>query len=138
MGVNFKAMKYVINYGPPRDMDGFVQQFGRAGRDGGVAMAILLFNGKQCRKLDEDMKTYVLNEETCRREIILSAYKSNPSPKRIPICVVTFVRLNVPVKAVTVQMLCTHSLSTRYQFYSSDSDTDFDADDMLDDTEISD
>ena len=49
MGVNFKAIKYVINYGPPRDMDGFVQEFGRAGRDGGVAMAILLFNGKQCR-----------------------------------------------------------------------------------------
>ena len=56
MGVNFKAIKYVINYGPPRDMDGFVQQFGRAGRDEGVAMAVLLFNGKQCRKLDEEMK----------------------------------------------------------------------------------
>ena len=66
-------------------MDGFVQQFGRAGRDGGVAMAILLFYViKQCRKLDEDMKTYVLNEKTCRREIILSAYKSKPSPNRIP------------------------------------------------------
>uniref|UniRef100_K1QIZ9 Scavenger receptor class F member 2 n=1 Tax=Magallana gigas TaxID=29159 RepID=K1QIZ9_MAGGI len=44
MGVNFRSVKYVINYGPPKDMDGFVQQFGRAGRDGGVAMALLLFN----------------------------------------------------------------------------------------------
>ena len=40
----------------------------------------------------------------------------NPVLIEYPICVATFVLLNVPVKAVTVQMLCTHSLSTRYQF----------------------
>lgn len=83
MGVNFKSVKYVINYGPPKDMDGFVQQFGRAGRDGGFAMALLLFNGKQCRKLDDDMKTYVTNKEICRRDVILSAYKSNSNPDRV-------------------------------------------------------
>ena len=36
MGVNLKGVNNVINFGPPKDMDGFVQQFGRAGRDGSV------------------------------------------------------------------------------------------------------
>lgn len=42
MGVNFKFFKYVVNYGPPTDMYRFVQQIGKAGRDGAVAMALLL------------------------------------------------------------------------------------------------
>jgi superfamily II DNA helicase RecQ len=31
MGVNFATIKGVINFGPPKEMDIFVQQFGRAG-----------------------------------------------------------------------------------------------------------
>ena len=42
MGVNFKGVQNVLNFGPPKDMDTFVQQFGRAGRDVNNAMAILL------------------------------------------------------------------------------------------------
>ena len=138
MGVNFKAIKYVINYGPPREMDGFVQQFGRAGRDEGVAMAILLFNGKQCRKLDEEMKIYVLNEETCRREIILSAYKSKPSPSRIPHMCCDICAIKCACKSSDCSDVVHPFFKYKIPIYSSDSDTDFDADDILDDTEISD
>lgn len=34
MGVNFKGVKYIVNYGCFRYMDIFVQQYGRVGRDG--------------------------------------------------------------------------------------------------------
>lgn len=34
MGVNYKNVNNIIHYGPPKDLDGFVQQLGRAGRDG--------------------------------------------------------------------------------------------------------
>ena len=83
MGVNFVGVNDVINFGPPKDMDTFVQQFGRAGRDGSSAMAILIYNGRQCRNLDSDMKDYVLNTDKCRRESLLSAYNAQPCEDRV-------------------------------------------------------
>lgn len=133
MGVNFRSVKYVINYGPSKDINGFVQQFGRAGRDEELAMALLLFNGKQCRKLDEDMKTYPQNKETCCRDIILSAYKSKSDPKRLRL---------MCCNICNVRCVCnsTDYSNFKHPFYkyklpvcSSDSDTDNSADDMFDD-----
>lgn len=50
MGVNFSNLNQVINYRPPKDIDSFVQQIGRAGRDTAtIAMALLVYNGRQCR-----------------------------------------------------------------------------------------
>ena len=83
MGVNLKGVNNVINFGPPKDMDTFVQQFGRAGRDGSTAMAILIYNGRQCRNLDSDMKEYVLNTDKCRRMLLLSAYNAHPLEARV-------------------------------------------------------
>lgn len=79
MGVNFKGVKHVINFGPPSDMDSFVQQYGRAGRDGSSATALLVYNGKQCRNIDSDMKDYLDNKSRCRRQQILQAYNAKPS-----------------------------------------------------------
>lgn len=77
MDVNFSNLNQVINYGPPKDMDSFVQQIGRAGRDTStISMALLVYNGRQCRKLDEDMKLYISNDGKCRREILLRSYNA--------------------------------------------------------------
>lgn len=35
MGVNFHGVNNIIHFNLPRQMDTFVQQMGRAGRDGG-------------------------------------------------------------------------------------------------------
>lgn len=75
-----QPVKGVINYGPPKDMDSFVQQFGRAGRDGGQATALLLYNAKQCRNIDSDMKEYISNISECRRDKLLSFYNATSSP----------------------------------------------------------
>ncbi|KAK3104602.1 hypothetical protein FSP39_005949 [Pinctada imbricata] len=79
MGVNFKGLYEVINYGPPKDMDAFVQQFGRVGRDGVQSKALLLYNGKQCKNVDSDMKAYLSNVHLCRRKCLLEAYNAQPS-----------------------------------------------------------
>lgn len=81
-GVNFKGVKYTVNYGCPRDMDTFVQQYGRAGRDGGFAMSLLIYTKRDVKNIDDDMKLYVDNETICRRENILSSYKSKPMENR--------------------------------------------------------
>lgn len=83
MDVNFSNLNQVINYGPPKDMDSFVQQIGRAGRDtSSIAMALLVYNGRQCRKLDIDMKLYINNDGKCRREILLRLYNAMPNNER--------------------------------------------------------
>ena len=76
MGVNFKDISHVINYGVPKNMDCFVQQLGRAGRDRSHATAILLFNGHHCKGIDSDMNEYVLNKDKCRRQVILKSYNN--------------------------------------------------------------
>ena len=70
-----------MNYGPPKDMDSFVQEFGRAGRDDKTSMASLLFHGKQCKNRDGDMKTYVTNTGQFRRDCLLSAYGNHKYKK---------------------------------------------------------
>ena len=42
MGVNFRNLNSIIHYGVPHDLDTFVQQMGRAGRDGSFSEEILL------------------------------------------------------------------------------------------------
>lgn len=34
MGVNFKDLQNIVHFSPPREMDTFIQQIGRTGRDG--------------------------------------------------------------------------------------------------------
>lgn len=34
MGVNFKDLQNIVHFSPPREMDTFIQQMGRTGRDG--------------------------------------------------------------------------------------------------------
>ena len=43
MWVNYHNLHNVIHFGAPRDMDSYVQQYGRAGRDGINSMALLLY-----------------------------------------------------------------------------------------------
>lgn len=65
MGVNFKGVKYTVNYGCPRDMDTFVQQYDRAGRDGGYGMSLLIYTKRDVKNMDDDMKLYVNNKRNC-------------------------------------------------------------------------
>jgi len=46
MGINVKGIRQVVHYGPPRGrIDDFVQEIGRASRDGMAAKSILFYTG---------------------------------------------------------------------------------------------
>ncbi|KAK3098480.1 hypothetical protein FSP39_019865 [Pinctada imbricata] len=136
MGVNFKGVANTINFGCPRDMDSFVQQYGRAGRDGGNAMSILIFTKRDIRSVDDDMKLYVQNESHCRRETILSAYKCKPLTDRNVHMCCDICAKKCQVKDCEECCVSQHPFyNTKLPAYDSTSSDDDDDDDVYSDAE---
>ncbi|KAJ8301105.1 hypothetical protein KUTeg_020092 [Tegillarca granosa] len=72
-GVNFKGITHVVNFGPPVELDTFIQQIGRAGSDD----HILIYNGRQLKNIDSEVKKYTQNSDTCRRKVLCGNYTSD-------------------------------------------------------------
>lgn len=56
-------------------MDTFIQQMGRAGRDGKISQELILYKShkNQIQNLDHEMKL-IITDSDCRREIIAECY----------------------------------------------------------------
>ena len=76
MGLNVNELYTVIHYGPSDDLDDYVQESGRVGRDGKLSHAILL-KYKQCltgSRISQGMKEYAINSTECRRVKLFSVF----------------------------------------------------------------
>ncbi len=72
MGVDCPDVRRIIHWGAPQDIEEYVQETGRAGRD---ALAILYHVPRPSNRfLDEHMKDYCKNKDTCRREMLLKDF----------------------------------------------------------------
>eukprot|EP00733_Pompholyxophrys_punicea_P001127 Pompholyxophrys_punicea_v1_NODE_495_length_1840_cov_5.228571.p1 type:complete len:429 gc:universal NODE_495_length_1840_cov_5.228571:472-1758(+) len=74
LGVNC-LFREVVHLGSPRKLDDYVQQIGRAGRDGKEAIATLFWDGHDLKYAEEAMKSYC-SDQTCKREIIAKHFDS--------------------------------------------------------------
>ena len=70
MGVDIKGLHHVINYGPLPYLESYVQEMGRAGRDGAYSEAALIFHGRQLCKCKPEMLEYTKSKSCRRRQII--------------------------------------------------------------------
>ena len=75
LGVNSPDVRQVIHWGPPSDIEEYMQQTGRAGRDGKLACALLFVHPSDLSRVkDRRLVQYCENTTSCRRKFLLQHY----------------------------------------------------------------
>lgn len=97
MGVNYSELYYVVLYGPPKEIDTFVQQMGRAWRDNKQSHDLIIFKSAQLKRVDNEMKNLAVYDK-CRRLLLTKSYMCDPAKDIKNIFVVTFVSVIVNVE----------------------------------------
>ena len=69
MGIDCKCFNRVIHFGPSKNLESYIQECGRVGRDGNDSISYLIYTGLLTSKCSDDMKEFVHSKE-CRRECI--------------------------------------------------------------------
>ena len=70
MGVDVADCHNIILYGPPRSVVDLLQETGRAGRDGGPSVALIMCNSYQVRHVDSEVRDIVSTCDCRRKEIL--------------------------------------------------------------------
>ncbi len=78
MGLGCPNVRRVIHWGPSGDIELYLQETGRTGRDTLPAQAILCHGGEGLvvRNVEECMKEYCANKDVYRREVLLKRFDS--------------------------------------------------------------
>ena len=107
MGVNLQDVRQGIHYGPPRQVEDFIQEIGRAGRDGNPAKSLLLFHGLHLRKCEQTMKDYAKSESQCLRGLLLSKFQATGNSDKMAghyCCIVCHAKCNCIGKSCGVEV----------------------------------
>ena len=76
MGLDSPNIRRIIHWGAPADIESYIQETGRAGRDGEQSHAMLYYAPVNLHPwyTEESMKLYCLNSNTCRRQLLLQDF----------------------------------------------------------------